>query len=136
MRISDFLSLKWKEEESPLIQPPLGSPIIADPSFLGPEDSPDQRWHLFAHSIWGIHHYVSDNGLAWQKRELVVRHAMRAFVLKHNGDSALGRVNSLRWPAEPADERANEYRSASWSSPFRHSDHARHGFRVRQPTNA
>ena len=84
MRISDFLSLKWKEEESPLIQPPPGSPIIADPSFLGPEDTPDKRWHLFAHSIWRIHHYVSDNGVAWQKQELVVRHAMRAFVLKHN----------------------------------------------------
>jgi hypothetical protein len=80
MTIAGFLALKWTEVEGPLIQPPLFSPVIADPSFLFPEETPDGTWELFAHSVWGIHRYASDDGLAWHDRGIVVRNAMRPFV--------------------------------------------------------
>lgn len=82
MTIADFLALRWSKVEGPIIEPPRFSPIIADPSFLFPEETPDGTWELFAHSAWGIHRYSSLDGLAWRDRGLVVRNAMRPFVRK------------------------------------------------------
>ncbi|MBS1124537.1 MAG: hypothetical protein H6Q90_6765 [Deltaproteobacteria bacterium] len=50
---------------SPLIEPPANHSIIADPTVVTPEDSPDGRWHMFAHALTAIYHYTSDDGLAW-----------------------------------------------------------------------
>ncbi|MFA5852005.1 MAG: hypothetical protein WC820_04860 [Spirochaetales bacterium] len=80
MTISDFLGLRWGDIEGPLIEPPRFSPIIADPSFLFPEESPDGTWELFVHSAWGIHRYSSTDGLAWSDRGIVIRNAMRPFI--------------------------------------------------------
>jgi len=80
MTISDFLALRWGDIEGPLIEPPRFSPIIADPSFLFPEESPEGTWELFAHSAWGIHRYSSPDGLAWRDRGIVIRNAMRPFI--------------------------------------------------------
>lgn len=50
---------------------------LSNPAFLFPEDSPDGKWHLFAGSWLGIHHYVSDSGIHWEPLALVqVRGAM------------------------------------------------------------
>ncbi|HEY9054451.1 MAG TPA: hypothetical protein VIO60_06505 [Rectinemataceae bacterium] len=84
MRAQDFLSIRWKDVEGPLIEPPAFSPLIADPSFLFPEESPGGdahgEWELFAHSAWGIHRYSSRDGLSWRDRGIAVRNAMRPFV--------------------------------------------------------
>src|SRR5262245_35750830 len=81
--VDRFVALAWSAtRDAPVIQPPLGSPIIADPTFLLPHDTPDGRWHLVAHSIWGLHHFVSEDGLRWSRPRLVVRHGMRPFLLR------------------------------------------------------
>ena len=80
MTISDFLALSWSGIDAPLIEPPRFSPVIADPSFLFPEETPSGDWELFAHSAWGIHRYSSGDGLSWQDRGIVVRNAMRPFI--------------------------------------------------------
>ena len=81
MTVDDFVSLAWRTtREAAVLEPPWGSPLIADPTFLLPHDTPDGRWHLFAHSTWGVHHYTSEDGVAWSWPRLAVRHAMRAFV--------------------------------------------------------
>jgi hypothetical protein len=80
MTVADFLSRRWTDPERPLIQPPALSPVIADPSFLFPEETPDGTWRLFAHSAWGLHAYSSTDGLDWRNLGLVLRHAMRPFV--------------------------------------------------------
>lgn len=80
MTISDFLALRWGGIEGPLIEPPRLSPIVADPSFLFPEETPSGDWELFAHSAWGIHRYSSRDGSAWTERGIVVHNAMRPFV--------------------------------------------------------
>lgn len=71
-------AIRWRlHPANPLIAPPWPSPIIADPTFLLPAHSPDGRWHLFAHSLWGIHHFVSADSLHWQRARLIQRNALR-----------------------------------------------------------
>lgn len=86
MTIPDFLNVTWSAPGAPLIEPPLFSPVIADPSFLFPEETPSGRWELFAHSAWGIHRYSSPDGLAWRDRGIVVRNAMRPFIRRIGGE--------------------------------------------------
>ncbi|MBU0956770.1 MAG: glycosyl hydrolase family 43 [Spirochaetes bacterium] len=78
--IDSFLKLEWQQPDGPLIEPPVLSPLIADPSFLFPEESPDGLWHLFAHSAWGIHYYSSADGLRWRQLGRILDWGMRAFV--------------------------------------------------------
>lgn len=81
--VDAFAALAWRvTHPEPVIRPPLGSPIVADPTFLLPADTPDARWHLFAHSIWGVHAFGSDDGIRWTRGALVARHAMRPFLYK------------------------------------------------------
>lgn len=82
MKIKDFLHLTFKEYEgNPIIAPPFPSPIIADPTFVPPNESPDGKWHLFAHSLMGIHHFVSDDGINYTRMSKhTIGNAMRAFL--------------------------------------------------------
>lgn len=90
MTISDFLALRWGGIEGPLIEPPRLSPIVADPSFLFPEETPAGNWELFAHSAWGIHRYSSRDGAAWTEEGIVVHNAMRPFVRPLDSGDACG----------------------------------------------
>ena len=74
--------LAWREcDENPLIHPTFPSPMLADPTFLPPAETPDGVWHLFAHSILGIHHFTSRDGLAWVRcKGAVSRNSLRAFL--------------------------------------------------------
>jgi len=88
MRSQEFLSLRWEDGGRPLIEPPRFSPLVADPTFLFPEETPDGLWRLFAHSAWGIHSYGSEDGERWRDGGIVVRNAMRPF-LRRIGDGFL-----------------------------------------------
>jgi len=83
MSLAEVADLEWTEHEgNPLIPPPFPSPILADPTFLPPRETPDGLWHLFAHSILGIHHFTSRDGLAWERcKGVVCRGSLRAFIL-------------------------------------------------------
>jgi hypothetical protein len=87
MKIEDFLRIEWSAPGAPLIDPPPFSPVIADPSFLFPEETPGGGWELFAHSAWGIHRYSSPSGTEWRDRGIVVPNSMRAFVRRIDGPS-------------------------------------------------
>lgn len=67
LRTEDFRRLRWQDAAGgqPVLQPAWPSPIIADPAVVPPHDSPDGRWHLWAHSALGIHHSTSSDGLTW-----------------------------------------------------------------------
>jgi len=86
MTTSAFLNITWSAPGAPLIEPPRFSPVIADPSFLFPEETPSGQWELFAHSAWGIHRYSSADGLSWRDLGLVVRNAMRPFIRRIGGE--------------------------------------------------
>jgi hypothetical protein len=86
MKIQDFTKIQWVEEhKNPLIHPPFFSPILADPSFLFPEKTPDGIWRLYAHSIWGIHEFQSKDGVEWKKHKTIVSHGMRPYLFFHEG---------------------------------------------------
>lgn len=85
MKAADFLGLRWDDEDRPLVEPPAFSPLIADPSFLFPEETPEGDWRLFAHGAWGIHEFSSNDGISWRNRGVRVRNAMRPFVRKASG---------------------------------------------------
>ncbi len=80
------LPLSWTEHPgNPLIHPPFPEFLIADPTFLPPADTPDGRWHLFAHGILlGIHHFVSDDGVHWERVGRVAA-GLRPFIVREDG---------------------------------------------------
>lgn len=86
LRMADFRAMAWRDVANgqALIEPPFYSPVLADPTLVMPAQSPDQRWHLFAHSALGILHYSADEPTRWHAHGLVVWHGMRAFVLCHD----------------------------------------------------
>jgi hypothetical protein len=99
--VDDFVRLRWEvAHPEPVIRPPAGSPIIADPTFLLPASTPDGRWHLFAHSIWGVHAFTSADGIAWSAGGIVARNAMRPFLFTDGGTHHLlyERYPALRLP--------------------------------------
>lgn len=80
--MDEVAALRWTwDPRSPVLGPPFPSPVLADPTFLPPDRTPDGRWHLWAHSLLGIHHHVSDDGIAWQRRATVQRNALRAQIV-------------------------------------------------------
>lgn len=58
------------------------SPIIADPTFLPPDQTPEGDWRLWAHSLVGLHAYRSDDGFGWRRCGTVTRNALRAQILR------------------------------------------------------
>jgi hypothetical protein len=80
MTVSGFSALKWNDDRRPLISPSGLSPLVADPSFLFPEETPDGTWRLFAHTAFGIHCFSSADGTEWKNLGLIVWNAMRAFI--------------------------------------------------------
>lgn len=79
---AQIAALRWDwDPRSPVLGPPFPSPILADPTFLPPEASPDRSWHLWAHSLFGLHHHVSQDGVSWTRRETVARNALRAQIV-------------------------------------------------------
>lgn len=80
MTVDDFTSLEWVDDRRPLIDPPGLSTLVADPSFLFPEETPDHEWRLFAHTVFGINAFASHDGLGWRNLGRVVWNAMRPFI--------------------------------------------------------
>lgn len=96
-----FASLTWTlDERNPLIAPPWPSPVIADPTFVTPAESPDGRWHLFAHSLLGIHHHVSADGATWVRAGIARAFAMRPHLLRlpRNGPGTASYLLSYEKP--------------------------------------
>ncbi len=60
-------------------------PRLSCPVFLFPEDSPDGKWHLFAHSWLGIQHYISESGIRWDPMGLVQVRGKYPFLFKEKG---------------------------------------------------
>ena len=72
--------MNWIDDHRALIDPPGLSPLVADPSSLFPEETPDDTWRLYAHTAFGIHAFSSGDGHSWRDRGIVVWNAMRPFV--------------------------------------------------------
>ena len=62
--------MKWRDHpDNPLISPPktIFYKIIGDPTVLNPSETPDGKWHMWANTVPGLHHYTSEDGIKWEK---------------------------------------------------------------------
>ncbi|MBR6552342.1 MAG: glycosyl hydrolase family 43 [Clostridia bacterium] len=64
-------------ENNPIIKNPLTSFVIADPSVLTPENSHDNKFHLFCHTFFGVYLYDSDDGMDFKRKLKITNRAMR-----------------------------------------------------------
>ncbi len=84
--IKAYNKLSWYPfSEDPLLKPKWYFPRLSDPTFLLPENSPDNRWHMFAHSWLGIQHFVSDNGLDWSAKKMIELRGHSPFIFYSKG---------------------------------------------------
>lgn len=60
-------------------------PRLCDPFFLFPEESPDGKWHLFGHTWVGIVHFISENGISWEPRKMIVLRGHSPSIYQENG---------------------------------------------------
>lgn len=73
---------------NPLIEPRWPEWMIADPTVLAPDATPDGRWHLFANGVGRIYHFESADGLAWTGGRRPLFGGMRPF-LRRAGEGYL-----------------------------------------------
>ncbi len=64
-------------EKNPVLKYSLPSLVVADPSILTPHKTPDRKWHLFAHTFFGVYHYISSDGISFLKVKRIAKRAMR-----------------------------------------------------------
>jgi hypothetical protein len=81
---NDYLRHWSDHPDNPLIMPPRPEILLGDPTVVLPQDAPDGRWHLFANTMLGIHHFTSGNGTRWIRCGKVGP-GWRAWVLKDEG---------------------------------------------------
>ena len=72
-------------ERNPVITHGAGSPIVADPSVLTPDLTPDGKWHLFAHTLSGVYDFLSDDGIDFPVRRKILSRAMRPYAAFEGG---------------------------------------------------
>ena len=92
--ISDMLNVTLEQlkeaeislyEGNPVIKPFGLSTVVADPSVLTPEEAPDGKWHLFAHTLLGIYEFISCDGVKFTRVRKVVSRAMRPDIKRAGG---------------------------------------------------
>ena len=73
-----FNNLEFKlYDKNPIIKNPLNSFVIADPSVLTPENSHDNKFHLFCHTFFGVYMYDSNDGMNFKRKIKITNRAMR-----------------------------------------------------------
>lgn len=77
LSVNDILGLTFTVRESPVLSPFGGSVLVADPSLLTPDQTPDKMWHMFFHTTFGVYRSCSFDGVRFEKAQKVVSRAMR-----------------------------------------------------------
>ena len=86
LTFAEFCNLEFElYKGNPVIKNPFNSFVVADPSVLTPENSHDGKWHLFAHTFYGVYRYDSDDGIDFKKVKRVVNRALRGNINYING---------------------------------------------------
>lgn len=69
--------LTFTVSDTPVLAPFNGSFVVADPSLLTPDQTPDQMWHMFFHTTFGVYHFRSPDGVRFERVQKVLSRAMR-----------------------------------------------------------
>ncbi len=84
--IEELQSASWYPfSDEPVIQGLWYVPRLSSVVFLFPEEAPDSKWHLFAHSYLGIQHYVSSSGINWEPMGIVQVRGKYPQLIKEKG---------------------------------------------------
>jgi predicted GH43/DUF377 family glycosyl hydrolase len=123
VRIQEFLQLQWKEyPQNPIIKTRFPSWFIADPTCLTPDATPDQKWHLFAHSTQGVHQFTSKDGIRWDRLDrLVAPRSLRPYIFQRGNQYYIfyERLTKLRYPVYASRIEARVSSDlAEWSEPW------------------
>ena len=113
---------------SPVLKPFDGSFIVADPSLLTPENSHDNKWHMFLHTNLGVYQFISEDGIHFEKKQRVVNRAMRPNINRIDDTyylfyertrslfmNALNVVNAVKWKSEIYVTQSDDL--VNWSEP-------------------
>lgn len=113
LTLEQIINADFKICGTPILKPFNGSFVVADPSMLTPDNSHDGKWHMFCHTTFGIHHFVSDDGIDFRRVNKIVNRAMRPNINRINGRyylfyertrpliaNALNVVNAVKWKSE------------------------------------
>ena len=129
LNINQIINAEFKvSSKSPVIKPFDGSFIVADPSVLTPEESHDNKWHMFFHTNLGVYQFISEDGIHFEKVQKVVNRAMRPNINRIDGKyylfyertrtllaNALNVVNAVKWKSEIYVTESDDL--VSWSEP-------------------
>lgn len=84
--IAAFSKISWYPfSDEPVIRSLWYMSRLCDPFFLFPSQSPDGKWHLFGHTWVGIEHFISENGISWEPKKMVVLRGHSPSVYQENG---------------------------------------------------
>ncbi len=134
--LEQFCSLDFRFcEENPVLKYSLPSLVVADPSILTPDKTPDKKWHLFAHTFFGVYHYTSEDGISFAKLGRIADRAMRPDINVIDGEyylyfertraPILNALNSVgvKWHSEIYMCKSTDLKV--WSAPERVIAHTR-----------
>ena len=83
LTIEQIKNARFEVRKEPILKPFGLSFVVADPSLLTPDLSPDGRWHMFFHTtVEGVFHFSSEDGVHFTKVQRVVKNAMRPNINK------------------------------------------------------
>ncbi len=128
LSLSQLKRLSFDVRPEPVLRPFGGSFVVADPSLLLPEESPDGKWRLFFHTTFGVWEAVSDDGIGFTKKKKLLSQAMRPNVNRIDDRyvlffertrplvfNALNLVGAAKWNSEIFATESRDLRS--WSEP-------------------
>ena len=77
LSIRQIMDMTFTVREKPILAPFGGAVVVADPSLLTPDRTPDGRWHMFLHTTFGVYHFASEDGIDFERVQKVTGDAMR-----------------------------------------------------------
>lgn len=81
LSLSQVLNADFRLNPRPVLRP-FDSFVVADPSLLTPDSSPDGKFHMFFHTNIAVYDFVSSDGLTFTKFNKIVSNAMRPNINK------------------------------------------------------
>ncbi|MBQ6266807.1 MAG: glycosyl hydrolase family 43 [Clostridia bacterium] len=128
LSLSQVKNASFEVCPAPVLRPFGGSFLVADPSLLLPAESPDGKWHLFFHTMYGVWEAVSEDGVSFTRRKKLLSRAMRPNINRIDGRyvlyyeqtrplvfNALNLIGAAKWNSEIFAIESSDL--ATWSAP-------------------
>ncbi len=129
LTVNQIINAQFKvSQNSPVLKPWGGSFVVADPSLLTPDISPDSKWHMFFHTTFGVYRSESNDGIKFGKAIKIANRAMRPNINFIDGKyflfyertrplimNALNVINAVKWKSEIFVTESTDLKS--WSKP-------------------